>query len=102
MITFWKKPPAAPPSPEVAPSFVKGQVLNAAEKAALRAQALENARAARAAIGPEILDKMANLLQGKPPETSPMVQARKIIAVLDKEDVSAHLLQMMRDKTKPH
>jgi hypothetical protein len=59
----------------------------------LRAQALANARKARAVIGEETLDAIRAHLEGK--ENSPLEQARRQIDAADKDRVTDNLRHMI-------
>jgi|GEM_PF-2983396 len=73
----------------------------AAEKhsAALRAEALENTRKARAAIGEDTLERIREHLEGK--ENSPLEQARRQIDAMNRDHVTDNLRHMIdEDKRK--
>jgi protein involved in temperature-dependent protein secretion len=63
---------------------------------ALRAQALAHAKAARAHIGDETLDKIAAVMARK--QNSAMEQARRNIAQADAERVAIEILSMIETK----
>lgn len=63
---------------------------------ALRAQALANAKAARAHIGEETLDKIAAAMHKK--QKSAMEQAKRNIQNADAERVAAEILLMLEEK----
>lgn len=70
------------------------------------ATAMQNARTAREAIGEENLQKLAALLnqqqQKKVEDTSPAAQAKKIIASMDKQQVSDFLKSIVREDQTRH
>lgn len=63
---------------------------------ALRAQALENVRVARAHIGEDVLDRIAEAMARK--QNSPMEQARARIQNTDPAKVALELKAMMEDR----
>lgn len=68
---------------------------SAAEKsAALRAEAMENARAARERLGDETIQKIAAALQAQ----SAGKQARDKIIEMDKERIAEHLRSLLDEK----
>ncbi len=80
--------------------YEKGQVLTDAEKKDLRAQAMANAKLARDAIGNEALQKIKAAMVAR--ESSPMVQAKKILETMETNRLNDELLAMIRDRQKPH
>jgi|MDTB01.1.fsa_nt_gb hypothetical protein len=73
----------------------------AAEKqsAALREEALENTRKARAAIGEDTLERIRQHLEGK--ENSPLEQAKRQIDAMNPDHVTDNLRHMIdEDKHK--
>lgn len=90
-------PPDAPPSDRV---YQKGEQLTADEKKDLRAQALANAKAAREAIGEETLQKILAAMHAH--DNSPMMQAKKILLQMDKNRLNDGLLEMIRQRERPH
>lgn len=64
----------------------------------IQAQAMKNVREARAAIGPEALDKIAAAMQKK--QASEMERAKDRIKALDKAHLAATLKEMIGDKDK--
>lgn len=108
---FWKgkKPESAqPPSSSGSPPRAKDPVQPSAhsapaapssappDRAAIRAQALENARKARAVIGEETLQKIAAALQKK--QESDMEKARNRIKSMDSGRVADNIKAMMEGK----
>ncbi len=70
-------------------------------KSDAKAQALANARKARAEIGEENLQRLAHLIQAKEQqmkEKTPGMKARDIIRAMDKGKVADSLRAMMDDK----
>lgn len=75
----------------------KTEAEKAAEKsAALRAQALENARAARERLGDETIQKIANALSEQ--NKSAGKKAQDQIRAMDKAVVAQHLKSLLDDK----
>ncbi|MCB1650863.1 MAG: hypothetical protein KDI46_02300 [Alphaproteobacteria bacterium] len=62
----------------------------------MRAQALENVRVARAHIGEDVLDRIAEAMARK--QNSPMEQARARIQNTDPAKVALELKAMMEDR----
>lgn len=67
-------------------------------------QAQQNARAAREALGPENLARLAELIHKKQAEqdVSPAAQARKIIARMDTDKISEHLRYLRNEPPTKH
>lgn len=81
-------PPAAPQKPD---------------RAEIIAQAQENARAAREAIGEETLERLADMIYKKmQDQTSPAAQARKIIEKMDTEKITEHLRYLRNEPPTKH
>lgn len=75
----------------------KGKEKTAAKKsAAVRAEALENMRGARARLGEETIQEIAEILRKK--DSSPMKQAEDQIKSFDKARVADNLKAMIDDK----
>ncbi len=91
---FWskKKKPSAQPG--------KKPPANPISKEAAKAQALANARNARAEIGEENLQRLAQLLQQQKKEPSPGMKAREIIRAMDKGKVADNLRALMQEDKK--
>ena len=90
---FWpkkKKPPKKPAQKAASKTISREDA---------KAQALANARKARAEIGEENLQRLAQLLQQKK-EPSPGMKAREIIRAMDKGKVADNLRAMMQDDKK--
>jgi len=79
----------------------KGAEHSPSGKEALIEEAKRNTQAAREAFGPERLAELTRLIHEKN-EVSPAAQARKIIAKMDTEKLSAHLRYLQNDPPTKH
>lgn len=77
--------------------FKKNKKKDTAQKsAAIRAQALDNMRAARERIGEDTIQEIAAILRAK--DSSPMRQAEAQIKALDKGRIADNLKAMLDEK----
>ena len=91
----WFKPKTPKSTPPAAPKKPG--------RAEIIAQAQENARAAREAIGEETLERLADMIHKKmKDQTSPAAQARKIIEKMDTEKITEHLRYLRNDPPTKH
>jgi hypothetical protein len=70
---------------------------NTPDREALKAQALENARAARARIGEEQLDKLGKILNEQMMKAEAQ-KARDQIRAMDKGHVADHIKTVLKDE----
>lgn len=87
-----------PPNPPADPLPSNASVARKPSRADIQAQAMEKVRQARAAIGPEALDKIAAAMQKK--QASDLERAKDRIKALDKAHLASKLKEMMGDKDK--
>jgi hypothetical protein len=71
------------------------------DKEKLIQQAMENAKAAREAIGEETLNKVAEIIERKNHEIR-LAKAREALMNMDTEHLADFLKENMRDKNKYH
>lgn len=101
----WFKSKASKSPPAATPVAATGEAAATPDRrTALIAEATQNARAAREAIGSENLDKLLQMIRDKHEgrDVSPAAQARKIIEKMDTDKIADHLRYLRNEPPTKH